>query len=314
MPAKKQKNEHENFYNCFRVDLSLKGKEFHGDCPFCNKVNHFFVSSEDGRFQCKSCSVQGNHYSFMNQLLETAQKQMRDQSINWLAANRSIDRRVLHWAGIAASPIGELTYFIPSKNDDGRLVNLYRAIVDKDQKLEIRSASAPCKQELYGRETIKNHDIVFVVEGHWDRLALIEVLANIKISNITKPPGEWKISPSQFDLTGGTLGTIAVVGLPGVGSFKEDWVNCLRAKTVIVITDNDKDRKICNVCKGPAFPADEACPKCDGTEGRVINPGKDGMEVILNKLTESQLVDKIYKLSWKPDDRIKDIRDLLCLR
>lgn len=43
---------------------TLVGNQWRGDCPFCGKENHFFMNSQNGLFDCKSCGEVGNWFKF----------------------------------------------------------------------------------------------------------------------------------------------------------------------------------------------------------------------------------------------------------
>ncbi len=114
-------------------------------------------------------------------------------------------------------------------------------------KFDVRSSPTPCEQQLYGIDTITKHTKrIYIVEGHWDRAALLEILSQLEpkqkddhLTGINDYDGRFKRTTKQnFDNE--ILKTWAVVGLPGATTIKKEWVSKFKNKELIDIHDNDE--------------------------------------------------------------------------
>jgi len=368
-----------SFYYHFGIDLTLRGTELKGRCPFCAKDDHFSVTPQQGLFNCLRCGKQGNHYTFMDELVREGQSITTIAHYEQLSENRGLDVATLTNAGLVKSPSND-AWLIPSRNQEGKLTNLYQAIPkngshttsktshrpiqssrvpprplgnspgskrntnlppkwnanngpqgrignsDKSPKtrtkFEIRSAAYPCSQQLYGLEFFANQPLIVLVEGHWDRLALWEVFANlgvgIKSGNQTCFDADYsgKGTPDYF---GPLFQEMCILAVPGANQFKPEWSKFLKGRHVILIYDNEPDRVICSVCKGlegyRAHLSGTDCPMCGGskTTGTIINPGRDGIRKVVKELDDTGIIPlSLRQVSWRAEDP-KDIRDVLCL-
>jgi len=271
--------DHRKFYYVFGLTTTIQGSQLVAACPFCGKEDHFYINRNTGQFECKAgaCMRKGNNWSFLQQLHEQLTQEPQDYS--WLCENRFLKESTFQHVGVVQSPTGE--WLIPVRNQKGSVVNLYRAflLTDKDGKdrLNVISSPAPCTQHLYGQETIKpSHKTVYVVEGHWDRMALIEIMAHLA------PIEDGYKLKGKPDFENELLTNNAIVAVPGAGIFKEVWLPLLKGKEVILIFDNDK-------------------------------AGRTGCDRLTRMVQESSHVPKsLAKVIWSEDDP-NDIRDLLAI-
>ena len=379
------------FYNSLGMNLrpSRDPTEFVGQCPFCLTEKHFMVSRKQGIYNCLLCGRNGNHYTFLQDLYKESIQTTTSADYETLSQNRGLTTKTLQVAGLAKSSLRPDVWLLPSRSQEGKILNLYQAIpIKKDQphetpsrptnnqspvrglgtrpppnrslrlqqlqqpttkgtrrppvprsrpnhangspnqrtagSYEIRSASSPCTQQLYGLESYADQRTVILCEGHWDRLAMWEILASLELPSTGEPSGLnpflWNLRPHRGlpNYFNPILSKVAVLGVPGCNIFKADWCRLFRNCLVIILYDNDPDRVICSKCRGTegykAHPAHQPCPLCNGNEttGTTINPGKDGMRKVLKEFADTGVDVDLLQINWKPEDP-KDIRDLLNL-
>jgi len=280
-PQSGQEVNHRKFYYAFGVTTTIKGNELLAECPFCKKENHFYINQKTGQFECKSCGEAGNNWSFLQKLHAMLLEQ--PQSYGWLVGNRFLKTETFEHCQLVESPTGD--WLIPVKNQKDSIVNLYRAYTETKEgkeKLTVISSPAPCTQHLYRAETVKpHHKKIYVCEGHWDTMALIEIMAHLHPYMIEDCPAVKAKGIPNFD--GLIFQENAIVGVPGATTFKDGWLPIFKGKEVVLIFDNDK-------------------------------PGRLGCDRLVSMIQESSYPPaSLSKIIWKDDD-VKDIRDLLAVK
>jgi len=173
--------------------------------------------------------------------------------------NRRLKPATFQYAQLSESPLtGQIQ--LPALNEKGVPTNIYQVFEngekrqDGSPKLEIRSSPYPCEQQLYGLETLRpkgvrgkpQHKIIYLCEGHWDRLAWLEVLSHLAYKE--KPTGknpDPEVSPKvKPDYEGDDnlrlTNHATVLGVPGSHTFKEKWLRRFKGKEVILLYDNDE--------------------------------------------------------------------------
>tara|TARA_Y100000310_G_scaffold323280_1_gene383417 strand:+ start:2516 stop:3394 length:879 start_codon:yes stop_codon:yes gene_type:complete len=249
------------YYYHFGLELRNKGSQLLGNCPFCDKDDHFFVNKDKGMYDCKVCSESGNSYSFLTALHKKSLS-INPMKLGWIVDNRGLLPETLRNFGIVNSSLNPDRWLIPCWNEKKSVVNLYQAgIYDREKgKLEVRSSPSPCKQQLYLSHLItKNTKTAVICEGHWDALAMYETLAHLR-PPLTDNPS--KNNPSdQYPFLNGAktklkatpdfsprnplLKQVTIVGLPGATTIKPEWMRKLKNKHIILLQDNDASGKQC---------------------------------------------------------------------
>lgn len=268
------------FFYHFGVSLTKKGSQLQGDCPFpdCpNPTEHFFVAASSGQYDCKVCGKAGNSYTFLNQLHDA----INPTDLGWLVGNRGLKSETLFHFGVGRSPVQEDRWLLPCWNEKGKITNLYQAGVYKpDGKLEVRSSPDPCKQQLYLAHTItKAVQTVFICEGHWDALAIMEMLSHLRFKS-DQQSLKLKASPIFLPEKNSVLKVTTAVGLPGATTIKPEWIRKFKDKDLILLQDND-----------------ESGMKC--------------LDLIQKRISESNVsVNSLQSIRWKNGDP-NDVRDML---
>jgi len=266
------KIDYHKFYSCYGLQLEPGDDQMTGICPFCDKEGKLYVSPKTGQGDCKSCGEAFNNWSFLSRLIEFSPLE-----VDPLAENRNISSDTLTWAGVCLSFLtGE--YLLPSYayGADGKikLLNVYRAPMQANGKVEVRSGPSPCKQQPYLINHYNGQPTVCICEGHWDALLWVDVLAR------TSRRGSRFVRHSpRFDHS--LLSEFAVVGAPGSNTWKEEWLTPLKkASEVILLYDNDE-------------------------------PGKKGVQRTAQMISsQKRWSPRIQIMEWKPEDKANDLRDL----
>src|SRR5688500_11915364 len=72
------------------LELSMGDREAVGDCPWCGKSRHLFISVSEGQWQCKVCGEQGNAYVFLRTLHRRSLADTPDHAYADLAQDRGV--------------------------------------------------------------------------------------------------------------------------------------------------------------------------------------------------------------------------------
>lgn len=188
-------------------------KQVIGRCPFCGK-RKFYINVDTKQWQCKVCSRSGGYQRFLESVLAFAQKNTNSGTLRKLGENRSLRPRTLARNGVAWHESAG-TFLIPVWDADGTKLLDLRYYDGK----YLRSTSG-VHVGLFGSEKVREeHKTVWLCEGEWDKCAADEVIRKCALKDHV------------------------AVAVPGAGTFKPEWSNVFHDKTVLVIYDNDHDRK-----------------------------------------------------------------------
>lgn len=197
------------------------GVEFHeqvgdqviGDCIFSGKEKKLFVNWKNKLWDSKTAGLSGNFNQFLEAVASMNFKALSEDQ--GLLAPVAIDRKLprgafLPW-GIGWN--GH-QYTFPVFDARGNCVDI------RHWRPGSRIMStAGCSTGLFGYQFLADKDrlkeTVYVCEGEWDAIALAWLLA------LLKEPG-------------------VVVGVPGAGTFKADWVPSFKHRDVVALYDNDE--------------------------------------------------------------------------
>lgn len=185
--------------------------QIHGNCPFCNKQNHFYIGKENRAWSCKACGRAGGFQLFLRSIRDHAHTSFKSTPAIALSKDRGIALSTLRRWGVGFNPVNE-TYTIPVPRTDGSggVWDLRHARIGK----ALRS-TATCSVGLLGWDRLNVFDEIWLCEGEWDGMIIDEVLRALKIT------------------------TSGIAAVPGAGTFKTDWYELFDGKRVIVCYDND---------------------------------------------------------------------------
>lgn len=208
-------------FEAFGIELGDgPGNERVGDCPFCGKVDHFYVNTVTGQFACHAggCDRTGNIFGFLDDVCRHWAGHTTDDQWRGLEDDRRLPRTAFDpWHVGFCRTTGE--WLIPSYSDKGTVRDVRRYNPRNNRTM----ATANCTTQLLGVYGLAHHSApakvrVWLCEGDWDVIAL-----------------RW-----LFDLVGGRYRSDIVVGVPGAGAFKREWCEWFRGAEVISCYDNDE--------------------------------------------------------------------------
>jgi hypothetical protein len=261
------------------VELNNDATTAKGDCPFCEKSNHFFVKSETGQWSCKRCGYDGNIYTFLQLLINDSIANTTPEDYASIAEDRGVPVWVLQEFHVCLSLItGEV--LIPTFNDNKVINNVYRyANLGTDKEPEMKLLGTPgCKIGLFGRHLLTpDQKTVKVNEGPWDGMAMYGALG------LTKKKGGRYVQCSK-PMPGVLLETTGVLATPGANVFQEHWLEHLAGRNVDLMFDND-------------HPKVDKTGKVRLVKGQPVRPGWDGMQRINSMVNASRKRPKLLRLT-----------------
>lgn len=185
---------------------STNGKDnFKMDCPFCHKPGHFFHSTKG--WDCKKCGMHGNAIDFLRNIHDRIC--LREENLDILAEKKEgCSQNQLKLHHVRFNPMNE-SFVIPTYNSDERLNNLYKYTLHDNT---IRCPTGVGHTLFNYPEVVMQN--VWVMEGHWDKIAASSVTAS--------------------------KDHVTVVGVPGADVFKPAWLQIFHHKDVFLLYDNNE--------------------------------------------------------------------------
>jgi hypothetical protein len=201
-------------YGYVEVSKSNDGHSI-GNCPLCGKENHFFINtlSDNKTWDCKVCARGGGFKRFMEFIVQIGKSNFKGNISKKLSENRGLSELTLNLAEIGYLPVCD-KYIMPVYSHDKKTI-LNIKIFDIEEHTFKNTAT--CNSQMYGLWLIPPtgaYETIFVCEGEWDALAMIEIL----IENDQR---------------------CAVIGVPGAGTFKQEALPYFISKSAYLIYDND---------------------------------------------------------------------------
>jgi hypothetical protein len=185
------------------------GNQLIGYCPFSGKDDKFYINRESLLWDSKTAGLSGNVSDFLRLTAERYTRALTPMLRAALAADRSLppaafDGWGLGWTGRA--------YSIPVRDARAKVVDIRTYTIGGGKVYSTKAASVG----LLGAEHLAAHPAwpVYVCEGEWDTIALRWLLGRVGHSGV-------------------------VVGVPGAGTFKPDWVPWLSGRRVHTLFDHD---------------------------------------------------------------------------
>lgn len=203
------------------LDLTWKAsdKEAVADCPFCGRENKLTIDIKEGVYRCLVCAEGsdkggGNARIFLRLFQALCFDNTSSEDYRELALDRNILDTTLIRFGVCKNILtGD--WLVPGYGVDGRLNTLYRykiggllyAMSDMGQQLFMTSSGISSTAST-----------LYVSEGPWDTMAAWELLESCE----------------------------EIVGVPGAGTFREEWAKAemFQDKDVVLCFDSDQPRRL----------------------------------------------------------------------
>lgn len=187
----------------------VRENEAYGTCPFTGKREKFYVNQTTWLWDSKTAGLSGNIPQFLEAISKEYEKAITPALRRTLAEDRELPENAFNgwqigWNGSA--------YTVPVRDVSGHVSDIRLFKIGK------RTMATPgASLGLLGAERL-NVDLsapVYICEGEWDAIALRWLLKRLDVPGI-------------------------VVGLPGAGIFKSDWVPWFSGRVVHTLMDNDE--------------------------------------------------------------------------
>ena len=191
------------------IFAGTRGEEHYGLCPFTGKEDKFYVNETSMLWDSKTAGVGGDIAKFLFLIAKQNTEQLTSSIKRRLSSHRNLPIEAFKfwhtgWDGHR--------YTWPVRNAKGIVQDIRHYQLGKSMM-----STAGCSTCLMGSEWLvkKPKDPVYLCEGEWDAIALQWLLSALH------RPG-------------------VVLCVPGVGTFKQEWVPWFNGRTVHVLYDADE--------------------------------------------------------------------------
>lgn len=190
-----------------QLDVPFKsvsgGEELLLDCPLCGK-RKLYMNSRNALWDCKVCGASGNAKAFIKMWWENYT--LHDEGeLRLLASSRGLSEETLLSFQLRRYSKG---WVIPYFSREGELEGVRVATRTRFMNL------AGFGVMVWGFHLDSRQDEVFVCEGEWDAMALMEMGLNLEES--------------------------LVLAVPGASIWRQWWTTLLGGRKVIALYDNDE--------------------------------------------------------------------------
>jgi ribosomal protein L37AE/L43A len=188
-------------------------KEVVGNCPFCQKEDHFSFDRQSGAWHCKRCGRGGGYQKFVDEVVRVSQENFGKYADN-LSSDRGIKSDTLKKIGRFGYFPSASKYVLPVYGEDAKSIVSLKTY---DGQMMVAAGQ---KVEMYGLWWLSEcheADTIYICEGEWDTLVMREALQEV---------GRW--------------GKETVIGVPSATSFKTSILPYFLGKKAILLYDNDE--------------------------------------------------------------------------
>lgn len=186
------------------------GDQLIGNCPFSLKENKFYVNANNWMWDSKTTGLSGNLQKFMFLIAQQYRAALTPKLLQALADDRKLPIEAFQATNWDIGWDGR-NYTIPVRDAKGNIVDI------RQYRFGGRVIStAGAHTGMLGIERLKfGTDLpVYICEGEWDTIAVTWMLKQANQKG-------W------------------VVGVPGAGTFKDEWAPSFSGRVVHTIYDND---------------------------------------------------------------------------
>lgn len=188
-----------------------------GTCPVCGKHSKFYINKDSGLWDCKVCAASGNQPQFLEWRDEAYRAAITPKQRRTLARERGLPLEAIPSAFGYDEQRRAYTTLI--RNPQGVACDIQRFgfLSERDRKPQWYG-TAGCHTGLFNGEALRVASPgarVWTCEGGWDAIALAH----------------------RLQQAGRTTGRDVVVGVPGMGTFKAEWVPLFRGHDIRLLYD-----------------------------------------------------------------------------
>lgn len=204
------------------------GNQVYGYSIFSGKDN-FWINPEKKTWDCKNTGYEGGYAKFLQCVHEMSVKSLNGLPLSKLRKSRGLQRNTFTSHKVGYNPSND-TYVIPiydANNDKIWDLKIFNPKAKKNNMFGTAGGSVG----LYGWDELSAAKTIWLVEGEWDKMAMWEILYNMK-----------------------KLGDETVVSAPGALTFKTDWPQLFKDKDVICAYDKDDPKTVNGILRPGAGP------------------------------------------------------------
>lgn len=203
-----KENKLRPFYKLGFCSIGQIEDQHYGNCVLCDDDEHFFVSENTTKCDCKKCGFDGNLQTFLTAYHERRLSETTDEDYEELSALRGIPVGALRKAKVAKAYD---VWLIPAYGPNGEFVNDLR---HWSPRLGLQACDG-CKTQLWNASAMVHADEVWICEGEWDGMLM-----------------DW-----MFEQLGLAIRAVAV---PGAHIFKDPWRSLFIGKRITYAYDHDE--------------------------------------------------------------------------
>lgn len=226
-----KENKWQELFEEHGIPTSREKNEFVGNCLFYDcpsfieqKSDKFTANAQTGQWRCFVCGRNGNAPTFISEVHRNFLEQTTENDLLKLKTLRqhAVDIVDLKEMNLAFNTVTK-EWILPAYNVEGKLSNLYmwrEAFSPEDGKRYRQIFSSTTFAQLpYGLNRIRHGSQrpIFVLEGHWDYIAMMGLLRRLEMSGLND-----------------------IVAAPGAGTFPTRYVKMFNGREVYIMYDNDQ--------------------------------------------------------------------------
>jgi len=199
------------------IEYEEQGDQFVGQCPFCEKEDKFYFN-KDNMWDCKNSHCvthdnkrrSGNLIIFLRQLHEAFDTKTKASEL--VSDVRDITLNYVMKFNLVWNPLNDSILF-PTYSHD-KINNIYKiSIQQQGGKTKLIPFATPTMEHTLINAPESCTEDLWIAEGHWDRIALEQILhAHPEITR---------------------------TAVPGAGVWKKTWTSYLDGKNIVFLYDND---------------------------------------------------------------------------
>lgn len=229
------------------LDLNAVGKEATTDCPFCGREGKLSINSGSGVFRCLTCNEKGNAHVFIRRLFEESMKatyetRRYDSLLSALLEERGIleERTAKAW-GLCRSILTP-HWMLAGYGIDGKLNQLYRYVNIPGRKF-MWLPTPTLGHQLHGVFPLsRKAETIHVCEGPFDGMIWWETLGHAAPASEAEQEDGHRFNYVPDAKRSVRSNGVAVVAVPGCGTFLPNWVEAFSGRDTVILFDSDHPR------------------------------------------------------------------------
>lgn len=227
--------------------VSIKDKELRANCPVCREEKgHFYANVENGQWDCKKCGTSGNAISYLKENENMDKKEVKKELKKY-----NLSEPTMKIKGSSNEPEKEVSEDVL----DSKLVDQYLSNITEEQRKELS------EERKLPIEILKKYKVGMDEKGYY---TIPIYTSSGKLTDIRRK----KFGEPTMSTPGAKVGLFGIqnlvernfiylyegcwdgmsgevhgfpgVGVPGAGTFKDEWKSLFKDKEIMIVFDLDK--------------------------------------------------------------------------